>query len=30
LNYISDLARIRAELGWQPEIGVEEGLRSLL
>jgi nucleoside-diphosphate-sugar epimerase len=30
LNYISDLARIRAELGWQPEIGIEEGLRSLL
>ena len=30
LNYISDLERIRAELGWQPEIGIEEGLRSLL
>ena len=30
LNYISDLARIRQELNWQPEIGIEEGLRSLL
>ena len=30
LNYISDLARIQTELSWRPEIGVEEGLRSLL
>ncbi|HEV7859462.1 MAG TPA: NAD(P)-dependent oxidoreductase [Pyrinomonadaceae bacterium] len=30
LNYISDLSRIRKELGWQPTIGIEEGLRSLL
>jgi nucleoside-diphosphate-sugar epimerase len=30
LNYISDLSHIGQELGWQPEIGVEEGLRSLL
>lgn len=30
LNYISDLALVQQELGWQPEIGVEEGLRSLL
>lgn len=30
LNYVTDLSRIRAELGWQPQIGVEEGLRSLL
>jgi len=30
LNYISDLARIQAELGWQPQIGIEDGLRSLL
>lgn len=30
LNYVSDLTRIRAELGWQPEIGIEEGLRSLI
>ena len=24
LNYISDLTRVREELGWQPQIGVEE------
>jgi nucleoside-diphosphate-sugar epimerase len=30
LNYVSDLTRIRAELGWQPQIGIEEGLRSLI
>jgi CDP-paratose 2-epimerase len=30
LNYVSDLTRIRAELGWEPEIGIEEGLRSLI
>jgi CDP-paratose 2-epimerase len=30
LNYISDLTRIRAELGWEPEIGIEEGLRRLV
>lgn len=30
LNYISDLGRIRAELGWQPTIGIAEGLRSLI
>jgi nucleoside-diphosphate-sugar epimerase len=30
LNYVSDLTRIRQELGWQPEIGIEAGLRSLL
>jgi nucleoside-diphosphate-sugar epimerase len=30
VNYISDLSRIKAQLGWQPEIGIEEGLRSLL
>lgn len=30
LNYVSDLTRVHAELGWQPTIGVEEGLRSLL
>jgi nucleoside-diphosphate-sugar epimerase len=30
LNYVSDLTRVGAELGWQPEIGIEEGLRSLL
>jgi len=30
LNYISDLARVREELGWQPQIGIEEGLQSLI
>ncbi|MFN2493326.1 MAG: NAD-dependent epimerase/dehydratase family protein [Pyrinomonadaceae bacterium] len=30
VNYVSDLRRIREQLGWQPEIGIEEGLRSLL
>lgn len=29
LNYVSDLKRIREELGWQPQVGIEEGLRSL-
>lgn len=30
LNYISDLSRIDTELGWRPQISVEEGLKSLL
>jgi CDP-paratose 2-epimerase len=30
LNYVSDLTRVSSELGWQPEIGIEAGLRSLL
>lgn len=30
VNYVSDLTRIREQLAWQPEIGIEEGLRSLL
>lgn len=30
LNYISDLSRVREELGWYPQIGIEEGLRSLI
>ena len=30
LNYISDLAHVRQQLSWQPEIGVDEGLRSLI
>ena len=30
LNYVSDLTRVREQLDWQPEIGMEEGLRSLL
>ncbi len=29
-NYVSDLSLIRSELGWQPTVGVEEGLRYLL
>ena len=29
-NYISDLSRIREQLDWEPQIGIEEGLRSLL
>ncbi len=28
-NYVSDLTRVRDELNWQPEIGMEEGLQSL-
>jgi CDP-paratose 2-epimerase len=30
VNYVSDLSHIREELGWEPQIGIEEGLRSLL
>src|ERR1041385_4062406 len=30
LNYISDLTRITRGLGWEPQIGIEEGLRSLI
>jgi nucleoside-diphosphate-sugar epimerase len=30
VNYVSDLTRVRKELGWQPQIGIEEGLRSLI
>ncbi len=30
MNYISDLALVSQELHWRPEIGIEEGLRSLL
>lgn len=30
VSYISDLTKVREELGWQPHIGIEEGLRSLL
>ena len=30
LNYISDLTRIKQDLGWEPQIGIEEGLRSLI
>jgi CDP-paratose 2-epimerase len=30
VNYVSDLSRIQEQLGWRPEIGIEEGLHSLL
>jgi CDP-paratose 2-epimerase len=30
LNYISDLTRIKRDLRWQPKIGFEQGLRSLI
>lgn len=30
INYISDLTRIREELGWEPETRMEDGLRSLV
>jgi CDP-paratose 2-epimerase len=30
VNYISDLTRLREELNWHPQIGLEEGLRTLL
>jgi nucleoside-diphosphate-sugar epimerase len=30
VNYVSDLRRIREQLGWRPEIGIDEGLHSLL
>jgi CDP-paratose 2-epimerase len=30
LNYVSDLTRAKEELGWQPQIKIEEGLQSLL
>jgi nucleoside-diphosphate-sugar epimerase len=30
VNYVSDLTRIGEQLGWQPEIGIDAGLRSLL
>ncbi|HEY6119291.1 MAG TPA: NAD-dependent epimerase/dehydratase family protein, partial [Pyrinomonadaceae bacterium] len=30
VNYVSDLARITDELGWSPQLGIEEGLRSIL
>ncbi|HVG29237.1 MAG TPA: NAD(P)-dependent oxidoreductase [Pyrinomonadaceae bacterium] len=29
-DYVSDISRARAELGWEPLIGIEEGLRSLV
>ncbi len=30
LHYVSDLTRIRGQLGWSPQIGIEDGIRSLL
>lgn len=30
LNYVSDLTRVRNELDWRPQIGIEDGLRSLI
>jgi len=30
LDYVSDLTRIREELNWEPQIGIEAGLRNLL
>jgi CDP-paratose 2-epimerase len=30
VNYISDLKRVREQLQWEPQIGMEEGLESLL
>ena len=30
LNYVSDLGRVREELQWSPQIGIEVGLKSLI
>jgi CDP-paratose 2-epimerase len=30
LNYVSDISRIKTQLGWEPAMSIEEGLRSLL
>ena len=30
LNYVSDLTRIREELGWKPQVSIKEGLQYLL
>jgi nucleoside-diphosphate-sugar epimerase len=30
VNYVSDLRLVREQLGWQPEIGIKDGLQSLL
>lgn len=29
MNFVTDLTRVRTELGWNPKISIEEGLRSL-
>ena len=30
LNYVTDLGRVREELQWSPQIGIEEGIKSLI
>ena len=30
LNYISDLTHVKAKLGWEPQVGIDEGIRNLL
>jgi nucleoside-diphosphate-sugar epimerase len=30
VNYVSDLTKVHEQLGWQPQIGIDEGLSSLL
>ena len=30
VNYISDLTKIKNELGWQPTISIEEGIKSII
>jgi nucleoside-diphosphate-sugar epimerase len=30
LRYVSNITRISDELGWQPQIGVDDGLRVIL
>ncbi len=30
LNYVTDLTRVRDELNWDPQIGIEDGLKSLI
>lgn len=30
LRYVSDIARVTEELGWQPQIGIDAGLRVIL
>jgi nucleoside-diphosphate-sugar epimerase len=29
-NYISDMTLIKSDLGWEPQVSIEEGLRNLL
>jgi nucleoside-diphosphate-sugar epimerase len=30
MNYVSDISLVESELGWKPDVGIDEGLRSLL